>query len=1560
MTISLGQSQSLTGTWKVTSIAVGPNQGTADYFSLSVSSGERACFFDDQYIFSDNGTFQNVQGTETWVEGWQGGSDSCGTPVAPHNGSNAATFSSTASTLTLSGVGAYIGLAKAINGSEINSPSLAPSSITYQIGSLTATTLALDINVGGAWWRFTLAKQGAVDTTPQAPNPTIAAANIIGLYTDAYPSLELAAVDTFRTSWSAATLENVVLSGNNTLKYTNLSYVGIETVTSTIDASGMNLFHIDMYTPNMTSFSVKLVDFGADGAYGGGDDKEHQINLTPTQNSWNSYNLLLSDFTGLTSRAHIAQIILVGNNSGTAYVDNMYFGNAVITVAPAISNFTIPAKVTGDADFAITAPTSTSPGAFTYSSSNTDVATIVGGSSIHIVGIGTTTITATQAASGNYTSGTITASFVVTAPIAQAPTTAAPTPPTRNAWDVVSLFSGAYSNVTLNELPTDWSQLSEAFEVLSVDGNSTWKFKGEFLGMVTNYGSGVNLAQMTTMHIDYWTPDTNRIDVKLVNTVVGGESFTALENPTVAGTWRSIDVPLSNYGALNRSNITQILVDPAGTSKIYIDNFYFYRPETNNPAPTITNFTVPSKLVDAPAFTLTAPTSNSTGAFTYTSSNTAVATISGSTVTVVGAGVTIITATQAATGSYSSGSIAANLVVSFPPPTTAASTPTVPSDRVLSIFSDAYTNEGGASYPYWGQPAGYIAPATVQIGTPGNNTLLVDNLSYQGVQLTSNINVSAMTTLHVDIWTPNCTTFEFSLIDSAPVGVPPAEQAVSVSLTQNGWNSIDIPMSSYNTLALNDVQQFKLVGTPAGSVVYLDNIYFTRPTPRNIAPTTTAVVNYCKGAVATALTATGFGGALKWYTGTTSTAGVTTYGAASSTAPIPATTAVGTKKYRVAQVLSNGTISTPADITVNVLALPTEVLGAITSNTAGTTAGTYAAATLAVGQYVGTSTQVSYRIPPFTGTGLTYYWTVPTGVTIVSQTDNVLTVNFLNVSSGIGTVGALTVQAQNASGCRTAVKSITLTKVLPTAPAAIKMTDAALPVPASGIATAVTSFAKYMGTSSVLTLTATPSTTAISYDWELPTGVTQLSGGNSNIITVDFSGVTSSNTSNYTTTTGISTNVLRIGVKSRNGVGVSTTSNTALLNPTTTSTAKLLTLTAIAPAAPGAIKMTDEAISSVTAVTIISKYVGTNTPLKLSATASALASSYEWELPTGVNVVSGNPLTDREITVKFNGVGTGVTSYYIGVKAKNGIGYSVTNNAALVPSTTSTAKLLKVTTSLPAAVTVVSGQIAGLCGGNTYTYTITPSVLANSYTVVAPAGAEVNFTSTLVFTVTYPAGFTVSTATTVPNKSLVITSVNGVGNSATTKVLTLTTAMAAIGTVTGGTTYSSCNQTFSIPAVVGASTYTWTVPAGATIVSGHGTTSVVVNYGSLTGSQTIKVLATNACGVSSALKSVTLTSGACPNAKQSEFNSPLVNEVKLYPNPATNVFNVELNAAIDAEMEMTVYSMNGSLVNSKNIQVTEGNNTITEDISSLSTGIYFVKFTNTSSNETIIKKLIKE
>ena len=162
---SFGNSQTLQGTWKMSpqagAFAVGPTKGNGSYFSSSLADiTTRGCFFDDQYIFNADGSFNNVLGSQSWIEAWQGGGDACGTPVAPHNGSNAATYSSTPTSITLTGVGAYLGLAKAVNGAEL--PSVAvPSSRTYIITSLTSSLLTLDIQVGtGLWWRFILAKQG--------------------------------------------------------------------------------------------------------------------------------------------------------------------------------------------------------------------------------------------------------------------------------------------------------------------------------------------------------------------------------------------------------------------------------------------------------------------------------------------------------------------------------------------------------------------------------------------------------------------------------------------------------------------------------------------------------------------------------------------------------------------------------------------------------------------------------------------------------------------------------------------------------------------------------------------------------------------------------------------------------------------------------------------------------------------------------------------------------------------------------------------------------------------------------------------------------------------------------------------------------------------------------------------------------------------------------------------------------------------------------------------------------------------------------------------------------
>jgi len=167
----------------------------------------------------------------------------------------------------------------------------------------------------------------------------------------------------------------------------------------------------------------------------------------------------------------------------------------------------------------------------------------------------------------------------------QTPLTAAPTPPARNTADVVSIYSNAYSNVTLSELPTSWSQLT-TYTPIQIQGNDTWKVTGcQFLAMVTNYTTGVDISAMETMHIDYWTPDPHGISVKVVNTLDGGEAIASL-GATVSGSWQSIDISMSAFAALvNKTKITQILIDPAIPNTLFIDNFYFYK--TPNQAPLI-------------------------------------------------------------------------------------------------------------------------------------------------------------------------------------------------------------------------------------------------------------------------------------------------------------------------------------------------------------------------------------------------------------------------------------------------------------------------------------------------------------------------------------------------------------------------------------------------------------------------------------------------------------------------------------------------------------------------------------------------------------------------------------------------------------------------------------------------------------------------------------------------------------------------------------------------------------------------------------------------------------
>jgi hypothetical protein len=342
----------------------------------------------------------------------------------------------------------------------------------------------------------------ANEPTTAAPNPTRNAADVISLYSNAYTNVP---VDTWRTSWSSATLTDVSIAGNATKKYSSLDFVGIETVSKQIDISGMTHIHLDVWSPDFTSFGIKIVDFGSDGAFQGGNDVEHQVNVPmPNKSQWVSLDIPLTDFVGLITKKNIAQYILVGSPTGstTVFVDNIYFYKG--SAAPAIE-----------------------------------------------------------------------------------PTSAAPTP-ARNAADVISLFSNAYTNVPVDIWRTSWS--AATLTDVSVAGNATKKYSSlDFVGIET-VSKQIDISGMTHIHLDVWSPDFTSFGIKIVDfgsdgAFQGGNDVEHQVNipMTNKSQWVSLDLPLTAFtGLITKKNIAQyILVGiPTGATTVFIDNMYFYNDKT--------------------------------------------------------------------------------------------------------------------------------------------------------------------------------------------------------------------------------------------------------------------------------------------------------------------------------------------------------------------------------------------------------------------------------------------------------------------------------------------------------------------------------------------------------------------------------------------------------------------------------------------------------------------------------------------------------------------------------------------------------------------------------------------------------------------------------------------------------------------------------------------------------------------------------------------------------------------------------------------------------------------
>ena len=209
--------------------------------------------------------------------------------------------------------------------------------------------------------------------------------------------------------------------------------------------------------PAPTQFRLKLVDYGADGVYSGGDtggpagflegvgnslkgimtveaidDVEHEVILrAPTliTGDWVKVDLPLSDFGGLTTREHLAQILISGDLT-EVYVDNVYL----------------------------------------YRSEDTSGAEPPGRDN---EGVG-------------------------------APAFAAPAP-TVPPEDVISFFSGAYDDVAVQFWSTDWDEADAAD---AEAGGDEVKHYTDLRFAAIDFGeTPVDAREMTHLHMHIWTPE---------------------------------------------------------------------------------------------------------------------------------------------------------------------------------------------------------------------------------------------------------------------------------------------------------------------------------------------------------------------------------------------------------------------------------------------------------------------------------------------------------------------------------------------------------------------------------------------------------------------------------------------------------------------------------------------------------------------------------------------------------------------------------------------------------------------------------------------------------------------------------------------------------------------------------------------------------------------------------------------------------------------------------------------------------------------------------------------
>lgn len=358
--------------------------------------------------------------------------------------------------------------------------------------------------------------------------------------------------------------------------------------------------------------------------------------------------------------------------------------------------------------------------------------------------------------------------------------------------------------------------------------------------------------------------------------------------------------------------------------------------------------------------------------------------------------------------------------------------------------------------------------------------------------------------------------------------------------------------------------------------------------------------------------------------------------------------------------------------------------------------------------------------------------------------------------------------------------------------------------------------------------------------------------------------------------------------------------------------------------------------------TNVCDYMGQNTTATYRIDPVPFAASYTWRISgRGMTLISGQGTTT--IQVQFD---TAFVTGSIKVTANSNCG-------------TRAPRALSVTRKKPVSPIAIIGptNACPYVGTPTVvTYRIDPALNATSYNWIVPANVQLlSGQGTTSITVTFDAGYETA--------NFQVSSINTCGASGFRKLKVIRPKVSTPSPL-DILPLSDCpsrQYQYSLTAMpANATTIQWSVPDGATIVSGQGTASVVVEYGSSSIQGYVRATALNECSTGGT-RSLFVKLPQCAAGKMSTegkgnivaMPQPQSLGVLVYPNPTHHSFSIFLSTSKQEPVQVRIISLDGREIQRLS-RMPDALKGIGAD---LPKGTYLVEITQADKRE--IQKLIK-